>query len=304
MVTFSDTNLAGLTLFKKGKVRDVYDLGANLLIVATDRVSAFDIVLPTPIPDKGKILTRICEFWFDLTTHIIQNHKITTNISEFPIEAKKYKDKLAARSMLVKKATIIPVECVVRGWLAGSGLKEYRECGAVCGIKLPKGLREADKLPEPIFTPTTKATEGHDLPLTEAELQNLIGKQTAQWLKSKSIELYKFAVNYAAQRDIIIADTKFEFGRIENEIIIVDEIFTPDSSRYWPLKEYEPGRAQKSYDKQFVRDYLEQIGWNKKPPAPHIPPDIVTKTKEKYEQAEKLLIPSEIPTESVGTPIP
>ena len=283
----SDFTVAGLKIFKKGKVRDIYDFGANLLIVATDRVSAFDIVLPTPIPDKGKILTRICELWFDLTTHIIRNHKITTNISEFPDEVKRYKDKLESRSMLVKKATIIPVECVVRGWLVGSGLKEYRECGAVCGTRLPKGLREADKLPEPIFTPTTKATEGHDLPLTETELENLIGKETALLLKSKSIELYKFAIDYADQRGIIIADTKFEFGWIENEIILVDEIFTPDSSRYWPLSEYDPGRTQKSYDKQIVRDYLK--GWNKKPPAPHLPPDIVTKTKEKYEQAEKLL---------------
>ena len=289
MSTFTETNFAGLTIFKKGKVRDIYEFGNKLLVVATDRVSAYDIVLPTLIPEKGKILTRICELWFDRTTHIIPNHKITTNIYEFPDEAKRYKNKLESRSMLVKKATIIPVECVVRGWLAGSGLKEYREYGAVCGIKLPKGLKEADKLPEPIFTPTTKATEGHDLPLTETELQNIIGKETAQRLKFKSIELYKFAVDYATQRGIIIADTKFEFGRIENEIILVDEIFTPDSSRYWPLSEYEPGKTQNSYDKQIVRDYLQQIGWNKKPPAPSLPPDIVLKTKEKYEQVEKLL---------------
>lgn len=289
MSVIIETNFTDLKLFKKGKVRDVYEVENKLLIVATDRISAFDAVLPTPIPEKGQILTKICVFWFNLTKHIIENHFITDKVFEFPQAVQKYKEVLSGRSMMVKKVTPIPVECVVRGWLAGSGWKEYQENRTVCGIKLPEGLIEAAKLPQPIFTPTTKAHEGHDMPLTYSEVENIVGKEVAQFLELKSIELYKFATEYMEEKGVIVADTKFEFGITDDEIVLIDELFTPDSSRYWPLSDYKPGGAQKSFDKQFVRDYLEHIGWDKKPPAPELPPDVTRKTKEKYLEIEKIL---------------
>jgi phosphoribosylaminoimidazole-succinocarboxamide synthase len=289
MDMITETNCSGLPLFKKGKVRDVYDLGDKVIIVATDRVSAFDVVLPTPIPKKGKILTKICEFWFGLTEGVIENHLITTNVSDFPAEAQAYKKVLEGRSMLVKKAKILPVECIVRGWLAGSGWKEYKKQGSVCGVKLPEGLVKSSKLPRPIFTPTTKADKGHDMPLSYTELEGIVGKETAGFLRAKSFELYKLATEHAEKRGIIIADTKFEFGRLDDDIILVDEVFTPDSSRYWPISDYKPGRSQKSFDKQFVRDYLEETGWKKKPPAPELPADIAKKTSEKYLEAQKMI---------------
>jgi len=283
------TDLPDILTFKHGKVRDLYDLGYKLLIVATDRISAFDCILPTGIPEKGKILTTLCEFWFDLTNSIIPNHLITTSISEFPLKLRKHSDILAGRSMLVKKTKVIPVECVVRGWLTGSGWKEYKAKGSVCRINLPSGLFESSKLSEPIFTPTTKAEQGHDMSLTYVEVENLVGNETAQFLKSKSLELYKFASEYALKKGVIIADTKFEFGKIDDEIILVDEIFTPDSSRFWAVSDYEPGRPQKSFDKQFVRDYLESLIWDKTPPAPELPPEIIKKTCEKYLEAYHML---------------
>ncbi len=289
MRTIVKTDLPDIPALKHGKVRDLYDLGDKLLIVATDRISAFDCILPTGIPEKGEILTKICEFWFNLTNSVASNHLITTEVSEFPAELRKYSDILAGRSMLVKKTKVIPVECVARGWLTGSGWKEYKDKGSVCGIELPLGLLESSKLSEPIFTPTTKAHEGHDMPLTYAEVEKIVGKETAQFLKSKSLELYKFASEYALKKGVIIADTKFEFGKIDNEIILIDEIFTPDSSRFWEVSDYEPGRPQKSFDKQFVRDYLENLDWDKTPPAPELPPEIAQKTREKYLEAQQML---------------
>lgn len=289
--------LLNIPIFKCGKVRDLYDFGNELLIIATDRISAFDCVIPTEIPEKGKILTSLCEFWFNLTKHIIPNHLITTKVSQFPAMVRKYKNLILGRSMLVKKAAVLPVECVVRGWLAGSGWREYKEKGVVCGIRLPEGLVESSKLFEPIFTPTTKATTGHDIPLTQTEFEKILGNETAQFIKLKSIEIYKFASTYAEKCGIIIADTKFEFGKtylptgkIGDEIILVDELLTPDSSRFWSKADYEPGRAQKSFDKQFVRDYLESLGWNKTPPAPTLPPEIVKKTHDKYLEVQNRLV--------------
>jgi len=273
------TNLEDVKLFKRGKVRDIYELDDKLLIVATDRISAFDVVLPNGIPKKGKILNKLSEFWFNFTKSIIKNHFITT---ELPATLERYKEVLLDRAMLVKKAKPIEVECVVRGYLSGSAWKEYREGRTVCGIRLPKGLRESEKLSEPIFTPTTKALTGHDISITEKEMQNMIGRELTQKLKTISIEIYNTASDYALKRGIIIADTKFEFGISEDELILIDEILTPDSSRFWPTDEYEVGRSQRSFDKQFVRDYLEEIGWNKIPPAPELPKEVIEKTTEKY----------------------
>lgn len=282
-----ETKLTDISAFKQGKVRDLYDLGDKFLIVATDRISAFDCILPTGIPDKGEILTKICEFWFNLTNSIAPNHLITTKI---PPELKKYNDVLAGRSMLVKKTKVLPVECIVRGWLTGSGLKEYKANGSVCGVKLPQGLLNSSKLNEPIFTPTTKAEEGHDMPITYTELEKIVGNEAALFLKTKSLEIYKFASEYALKKGVIIADTKFEFGKIDNEIILIDEIFTPDSSRFWEVSNYEPGKSQKSFDKQFVRDYLEGLDWDKTPPAPELPLEITKKTREKYLEAQQMLL--------------
>lgn len=283
------TNLPDLNLFKRGKVRDVYDLGDKLLIISTDRISCFDVVLPTSIPRKGEVLTKLSTFWFRWTKDIITNHLITANIEEFPEQLLTYKQILNNRSMLVKKAESIPVECAVRGYLAGSGWKEYQQSQSICGIKLPEGLKESDRLPEPIFTPATKEDIGHDINVSQEYIEKKIGKDTATKLKDISITLYKKASEYAENRGIIIADTKFEFGFYKGEIILIDELFTPDSSRFWPKDEYSAGRNQTSFDKQFVRDYLEGLNWDKTPPAPELPAEIVDKTSEKYLQVLEML---------------
>jgi phosphoribosylaminoimidazole-succinocarboxamide synthase len=280
------TDLAGLTLRGRGKVRDIYDLGEHYLIVASDRLSAFDVVLPTPIPNKGKVLTQMSEFWFEHLGDVVPNHLITTRLQDFPSEVQRHREQVQGRSMLVRKATVFPVECVVRGYLAGSGLKDYQKTGAVCGIRLSAGLRESDRLPEPIFTPATKAEVGlHDENISEAEAGRLIGVDTIQRLKALSLEIYGRAADFAAGRGIIVCDTKFEFGLVDGRITLVDEVLTPDSSRFWPADQYSPGKPQPSYDKQFVRDYLEQIGFNKQPPGPALPADVVRATSAKYVEA-------------------
>jgi phosphoribosylaminoimidazole-succinocarboxamide synthase len=276
-------------LLKSGKVREVYDLGDRLLIVATDRISAFDYIMPNGIPDKGKILTQISLFWFDFTKKIVPNHVITSNINDYPSDLKKYGPLLEKRSIIGKKAKVIPVECVVRGYLSGSGFAEYQKSQSICGIKLPSGLVESDKLPEPIFTPTTKAEAGHDLNITEKEVIDAVGAETARFIEEKTIAIYRAAAEYAETKGIIIADTKFEFGIYENGIILIDEILTPDSSRFWPKDSYKPGGGQLSFDKQFVRDYLVSIKWNKEPPAPKLPENVVQKTREKYLEAYRRL---------------
>lgn len=277
--------LPGIKLFKKGKVRNVFDLGDSLLLVASDRISAFDSVMPNGIPDKGAILTQISLFWFDFTKKIIKNHIIESDVEKYPAELKKYKDLLAKRSVIGKKAELIPVECVVRGYLSGSGWKSYQQEQAICGIKLPTGLKESSKLPEPIFTPTTKAEQGHDLNISFSEVVDQVGKETAETLRDKTIAIYQACAEYALKKGIIIADTKFEFGFVDGEIIIIDEMLTPDSSRFWPADKYQVGQSQPSYDKQFVRDYLESIKWDKEPPAPSLPADVVAGTRQKYLEA-------------------
>ncbi|MBU0573852.1 MAG: phosphoribosylaminoimidazolesuccinocarboxamide synthase [Candidatus Margulisbacteria bacterium] len=274
---------------KRGKVRDIYDLGENLLIVASDRISAFDYIMQNGIPDKGRILTQISAFWFNYTRDIIANHIISTDSADFPGTLKN-NPVVDKRSMLVKKCKVVPVECVVRGYISGSGWKEYQQSQSICGIKLTAGLKESDKLPEPIFTPTTKAEEGHDLPITFDQVKDQVGSKLAEEIKNKSIEVYKKAAEYASTKGMIIADTKFEFGQMpDGSVILIDEILTPDSSRFWPADQYRPGGSQPSYDKQFVRDYLESIKWNKQPPAPKLPDDVVQKTREKYMEAYKKL---------------
>jgi phosphoribosylaminoimidazole-succinocarboxamide synthase len=280
-----DIDLPGIKPFKKGKVRNVFDLGDSLLLVASDRISAFDSVMPNGIPDKGAILTQISLFWFDFTKNIIMNHIIQSDVEKYPPQLKPFKDKLAKRSIIGKKAELIPVECVVRGYLSGSGWKEYQKSQSICGLKLPAGLSESSKLPEPIFTPTTKAEQGHDLNITFEQVVELVGAQTARTIKDKTIALYKACADHADKKGIIIADTKFEFGFYNGEIIIIDEMLTPDSSRFWPKDLYKAGQGQPSYDKQFVRDYLESIKWNKEPPAPELPEEVVKKTREKYMEA-------------------
>lgn len=284
-----DIDLPGINVFKKGKVRNVFDLGDSLLLVASDRISAFDRVMPNGIPDKGAILTQISVFWFNFTRNIVKNHIIETEVEKFPAQLKPFKDKLAKRSVIGKKAELIPIECVVRGYLSGSGWKEYQKSQSICGIKLPAGLKESSKLPEPIFTPTTKAEQGHDLNITEKEVVDKVGKETASFIKEKTIAIYKACADYADKKGIIIADTKFEFGFVGNEIIIIDEMLTPDSSRFWPKDFYKVGQSQPSYDKQFLRDWLESIGWNKEPPAPKLPEEVVQKTREKYMEAFRKL---------------
>ncbi|MFH0731910.1 MAG: phosphoribosylaminoimidazolesuccinocarboxamide synthase [Candidatus Omnitrophota bacterium] len=286
------TELKNFTLFKKGKVRDVYQLGKNLLIVATDRISAFDVIMPNGIPDKGKILTAISNFWFNFSKGIIKNHIISTDFDDITSAnegLEKYKGQLEGRTVLVKKTQSLPVECVVRGYLSGSGWKEYKASGSICGIKLPKGLKESDKLPEPIFTPSTKADSGHDENITQNKAADIVGKDVFDFLKKKSIEIYAKTSQYALTKGIIIADTKFEFGKIADEIIIIDEMLTPDSSRFWPKDGYSPGKPQSSFDKQFVRDYLETLDWDKTPPGPKLPEEIIKKTQQKYYQALKLI---------------
>jgi phosphoribosylaminoimidazole-succinocarboxamide synthase len=282
-----DIDLPGIKLFKKGKVRNVFDLGDSLLLVASDRISAFDSVMPNGIPDKGAILTQISLFWFEFTKKIVKNHVIESNVDRFPAALKPFKKLLEKRSIIGKKAELIPVECVIRGYLSGSGWKDYQRSGSICGIKLPPSMKESEKLPEPIFTPTTKAESGHDQNITEKEVVDAVGKETASFIKSKTIEVYRTCADFAEQKGIIIADTKFEFGFCNGEIILIDEILTPDSSRFWPRDRYKAGQSQPSYDKQFLRDYLESIKWNKEPPAPVLPPEVVEKTREKYLEAFK-----------------
>ena len=284
-----DIDLPGIKAFKKGKVRNVFDLGDSLLLVASDRISAFDSVMPNGIPDKGAILTQISLFWFDFTKNIIKNHIIESDVNKYPRELQPFKEKLAKRSVIGKKAELIPVECVVRGYLSGSGWKDYQKTQSICGIKLPAGLKESSKLPEPIFTPTTKAEQGHDLNITFEQVIDQVGKATADTIKEKTIKVYQACSEYADKKGIIIADTKFEFGFAGGEIIIIDEMLTPDSSRFWPKDLYKVGQSQPSYDKQFVRDYLESIKWNKEPPAPKLPEEVVNKTREKYMEAFKRL---------------
>ncbi len=279
------TNLEGLKLFRRGKVRDVYELGDNLLIVATDRISCFDVVLPTPIPYKGIVLNQISQFWFDFTKDIVKNHLLTANVDECPEEMQKYGQMLKRRFMLVKKAKPLAIECIVRGYLSGSGWKEYQTKGTVCGLALPKGLKESEKLPGAIFTPSTKADVGHDLNINEEEAKKIVGEKIFLEAKAKALAVYKKAAEYALVQGIIIADTKFEFGMYGNELILIDEALTPDSSRFWPKDSYVVGQSQSSFDKQFVRDYLESIHWDKNPPVPRLPPDIVEKTTEKYLEA-------------------
>lgn len=278
-------DLPGVKLFKRGKVRDVFEVDGNLLIVASDRISAFDSIMPNGIPDKGKILTQISLFWFDFTKNIIKNHLLVTDADKYPAQLQPYKDQLAKRSVIAKKAKLIPIECIVRGYLSGSGWKEYQKSQSICGLKLPAGLKESEKLPEPIFTPTTKAEQGHDENITQAQVGDQIGAQAAKEIEEKSLAIYRACADYAAKKGIIIADTKFEFGYYDNEIIIIDEMLTPDSSRFWPSDLYKVGQSQPSYDKQFVRDYLESIGWNKEPPAPKLPEEVVSKTRVKYLEA-------------------
>ncbi|NLU51510.1 MAG: phosphoribosylaminoimidazolesuccinocarboxamide synthase [Clostridiaceae bacterium] len=281
-----NTDFIELPVFVKGKVRDVYEVGSDmLLMVVTDRISAFDVVFDDLIPNKGKVLNGISEFWFDYCKDIIGNHVVTTDVSEYPMGLSKFKEELQGRSMLVKKVKMIEAECIVRGYLEGSGLKDYIATGKISGIELPKGLKQADRLPEPIFTPSTKAKEGHDINVSYDYVKEQIGEELAEKLKEKSIELYKKASEYAMTKGIIIADTKFEFGILNGELVIADEMFTPDSSRFWELSDYEPGRTQKSFDKQFLREYLETLDWNKQPPAPKLPQDVIEKTSAKYIEA-------------------
>jgi phosphoribosylaminoimidazole-succinocarboxamide synthase len=288
------TEFNDLKLFRRGKVRDVYDLGDKLLIVSTDRISCFDVVLPCGIPYKGRVLTSISTFWFDFIKDIVAHHLITADVEQYPDELKKYRADLAGRSMLVLKTKPFLVECVVRGYLSGSGWKEYKQKQAVCGISLPKGLRESDKLTEIIFTPSTKADAGHDENVNQKYVEDLLGGQIAARLKEISIEVYRRASGYALQKGIIIADTKFEFGICNNQVIIIDELLTPDSSRFWPLEDYKSGQAQPSFDKQFVRDYLEALDWNKAPPAPVLPKEIIARTTEKYLDAYRKLTGKEL----------
>jgi phosphoribosylaminoimidazole-succinocarboxamide synthase len=281
--TVSETEFPELTLLKRGKVRDVYDLDQYLLMVATDRISAFDVVMPDPVPDKGAILTQISLFWFDIMQPLVQNHVIASDVEQFPSVCQPYADDLRSRSMLVKKAQPLPIECIVRGYISGSGWKEYGDTGAVCGISLPQGLKESEQLPEPIFTPSTKADQGeHDINIDFDEAARLIGRDLAEKIRDLSLTVYKKGADLADERGIIIADTKFEFGQIDDDIILIDEILTPDSSRFWPKESYRPGGAQKSYDKQFVRDYLNTLDWDKKAPGPALPEAVVSKTRQKY----------------------
>jgi phosphoribosylaminoimidazole-succinocarboxamide synthase len=287
------TDFPGLKLASRGKVRDIYEVGDDLLLIATDRLSAFDVVLPTPIPDKGRVLTQLSLFWFKTLGDIIPHHVLSA--TEFPPPADVYSQQLAGRSMLCRKTRPLPIECVVRGYLAGSGWKDYRTTGKVCGVALPPGLRESDRLPTPIFTPSTKATSGHDENISFDEVVARVGGERAEELRSVSLQIYRRAAAYAEPRDILLADTKFEFGLIGDQLIWIDEALTPDSSRFWPAQGYQPGRSQPSFDKQYVRDYLESIGWNKQPPGPQLPPEVVERTRAKYREAYRLLAGVELP---------
>jgi phosphoribosylaminoimidazole-succinocarboxamide synthase len=290
-----DTHLDGIVPHRRGKVRDVYEAGDNLLMIATDRISAFDYVLGSGIPDKGKVLTQLSAFWFDQTRGIVRNHVISTDVRDYPRAVQTHADILRGRSMLVTRTEPVQVECVARGYLSGSGWKEYVATGAVCGIALPQGLRESDRLPEPIFTPATKAQSGHDINISEEEAGRLVGRDLIARLKALTMELYAFGVRHAESRGIILADTKFEFGLLpDGTILLIDEVMTPDSSRYWPQDQYAPGGPQPSFDKQFVRDYLERIRWNKQPPVPSLPDEVVSRTREKYVEAYRRLAGREL----------
>ena len=293
-----ETNLSGLTLARRGKVRDVYDLGEQLLIVATDRISAFDYVLGSGIPDKGKVLTQLSAFWFEKMAALTPHHLLSVNVADFPAAARAHRDVLDGRSMLVRKTLPLPVECVARGYLSGSGWKDYQKTGAVCGIPLPHGLRESDRFATPIFTPATKAESGHDENISEAEAGHIVGHERIARLRDLTLAIYQRGVEHAETCGIIIADTKFEFGlarrradsaEAADELVLIDEVLTPDSSRFWPKADYRPGQGQPSFDKQFIRDYLERIGWNKQPPVPSLPDDVVMRTREKYVEAYKRL---------------
>ena len=282
----SITDFKDLNLIGRGKVRDIYDLGENLLMVATDRISAFDVVMPDPVPDKGIILTQISLYWFEIMKPIIENHVISANVNDYPAACRPYAETLRGRSMLVKKTEPLSIECVVRGYISGSGWKSYQETGNVCGIDLPEGLQESDKLPEPIFTPSTKEELGaHDINIDFAEAEKRIGKDLASKVRDVSLAIYKKGAELAAEKEIIIADTKFEFGLLAGQLIFIDEVLTPDSSRFWPKETYQPGGAQQSFDKQYVRDHLLSIKWNKQPPAPALPEDIIRNTRKKYLEA-------------------
>jgi phosphoribosylaminoimidazole-succinocarboxamide synthase len=283
------TDFKDLKLFRKGKVRDVYDLNDKLLIVSTDRISSFDVVLPCGIPNKGKVLTSISQFWFDFTKDIIPNHFITADVEQYPEELKKYKEVLMGRSMLVVKSKPLPVESIVRGYISGSGWKEYIAKGSLCGVEFSKGLKESDKLPEVIFTPSTKADTGHDQNVSQEFIEGIIGKERVGVISKASIEIYKKASEYALRKGIIIADTKFEFGLKDDRVILIDEALTPDSSRFWLLSGYSPGKPQASLDKQFVRDYLESLNWDKTPPAPALTEEVIAKTSEKYIEVHRIL---------------
>jgi phosphoribosylaminoimidazole-succinocarboxamide synthase len=289
------TRLNGAAPHRQGKVRDIYELDDVLLLIATDRISAFDYVLGSGIPDKGKVLTQLSAFWFEQTHDIVPNHLIATDVAQYPVKLRNDPDMLAGRSMLVRKTNPIPIECVARGYLSGSGWKDYRSTGAVCGVPLPPGLQESDRLPAPIFTPATKATSGHDVNISEAEAGRLVGDQLMATLRELTLRLYSFGAAHAEQRGIILADTKFEFGLTEDgRVMLIDEAMTPDSSRYWPKDQYRPGGPQPSFDKQYVRDYLEQIKWNKQPPVPSLPDEVVMRTREKYLEAFRRLTGKEV----------
>jgi phosphoribosylaminoimidazole-succinocarboxamide synthase len=286
----AEETLSGLTLFNRGKVRDIYSLGDKLLLVASDRISAFDVILPTLIPDKGKILTKLSEFWFGVVQDIVPHHLISTNVDDFPAACQPHRAKLEGRSMLVRKSLPAPVECIVRGYLAGSGWKDYQQTGSVCGIRLAKGLAEASRLDEPIFTPSTKAPVGaHDVNISFDEMIGKVGRQRAEKMREATVAIYCRARDLAEEKGIIIADTKFEFGIEGDSIMLIDEVLTPDSSRFWPADGYRPGKTPDSFDKQFVRDYLLDLHWDMKPPAPELPPEIVNKTQEKYSEALRRL---------------
>jgi phosphoribosylaminoimidazole-succinocarboxamide synthase len=300
MAPILQTEIPGVKLFSRGKVRDVYSIENKLLIVATDRISAFDVVLPSAIPHKGAVLTALSIFWFDFLKNVVPNHFISADVASYPEPLPGYADQLKDRSMLVVHADAVPIECVARGYLSGSGWKEYRATGEVCGIKLPVGLKESDKLPEPIFTPATKAQTGHDMNISEKEMADIVGKDLTDTLKGLTLEIYSKAAEYATERGIIIADTKFEFGTKDANVILIDEVLTPDSSRFWPKESYKPGQAQQSFDKQYVRDYLETVDWDKTPPGPTLPDPVILQTSEKYLEAYRLLTGTELIPELKG----